>query len=61
MRDGLLRRKLGDGGRFVARYVVDASVIVKWFIDEEYSDKALLLERNYVEGSVDIVVPELVL
>ena len=42
MRDGLLRRKLGDGGRFVARYVVDASVIVKWFADEEYSDKAIL-------------------
>ncbi|MHA1617330.1 MAG: type II toxin-antitoxin system VapC family toxin [Candidatus Njordarchaeales archaeon] len=43
----------------MARYVVDASVIVKWFVEEEYSDKALLLERSYVEGSIDIVVPEL--
>ena len=43
----------------MAKYVVDASVIVKWFVDEEYSDKALLLERNYVEKNIDIIVPEL--
>ena len=39
--------------------VVDASVILKWFVDEEYSDKALDLRDDYVSRMVDIASPEL--
>lgn len=38
---------------------VDASVVVKWFVLEEYSDEARLLKRAYVEGLVDLASPSL--
>jgi predicted nucleic acid-binding protein len=41
--------------------VVDASVVVKWFVLEEYSDEARLLRRAYVEGLVDLAAPSLLL
>ncbi len=41
------------------KIVVDASVIVKWFLEEEYSDKALMLRNDYVRGLFDIAVPTL--
>ena len=41
------------------KIVVDASVIVKWFLKEEYSDKALMLRNDYVRGLFDIAVPTL--
>jgi len=39
--------------------VADASVIVKWFVQEEYSDKALDLRDDYVNRMVDIASSEL--
>ena len=39
--------------------VVDASVVVKWFIEENDSDKAILLRDKYIEGNVDFYVPSL--
>ena len=39
--------------------VSDASVVVKWFIQEEYSDKALKLRDMHVNGEVYVTAPEL--
>jgi len=39
--------------------VVDACVIVKWFVDEEHSKVARLLRDSYVNGLVEIAVPAL--
>jgi len=39
--------------------VSDASVVVKWFIQEEHSDKALKLRDMHVNGEVYITAPEL--
>ena len=39
--------------------VVDASVVVKWFIEEEFSREARLLRDAYADGLVDIVTPSL--
>jgi predicted nucleic acid-binding protein len=39
--------------------VLDASVIVKWFCEEEYTDIALGLRDRFFEGELTIVVPEL--
>lgn len=39
--------------------VVDASVVTKWFVEEEYSDEALDLRRDYVHRRVDLAVPQL--
>lgn len=41
------------------RVVGDASVVVKWFIEEEYSDKALELRDMHVNGEVHVAAPEL--
>ena len=41
------------------KVVVDASVVVKWFIDEEDSDKALKIRDRYVNGEIMIIAPEL--
>ncbi len=41
------------------RVVGDASVIVKWFIEEEHSDMALKLRDMHVNGEVHLVAPEL--
>ncbi|RLE95894.1 MAG: PIN domain nuclease [Thermoprotei archaeon] len=39
--------------------VVDASVVVKWFVEEEYSREARLLRDAYVDGLIDITAPSL--
>ena len=39
--------------------VTDASVVIKWFVEEEYSDKALDLRDDYVSRMTDITSPEL--
>ena len=44
-----------EGGKIV----VDASVVVKWFIEEKYSKEALMIRDSFIEGLVDIVVPSL--
>ncbi len=39
--------------------VADASVIVKWFVKEEYSREARLLREAYAAGTIDIAVPSI--
>lgn len=39
--------------------VADASVVAKWFVDEEYTKKALSLRQDYVNGKTDIACPDL--
>ena len=37
----------------------DASVVVKWFVEEEHTDAALRLRDDYVDRTVDIASPSL--
>lgn len=39
--------------------VVDASVVTKWFVQEEYSTNALKLRDDYTNRLTDIAAPEL--
>jgi predicted nucleic acid-binding protein len=39
--------------------VIDASVVVKWFIEESDSDKALILRDRFIGGKVELYVPTL--
>lgn len=39
--------------------IADASVIVKWFVEEEDTKKALALRQAYVDGKIDIACPNL--
>ena len=41
------------------KIVVDASIVVKWFLIEEYSDKAIELRNDYIKGLFIIAVPSL--
>lgn len=41
--------------------VLDASVILKWFVDEDGSDQALRLRGEFYRGEREIVVPDLLL
>ena len=40
--------------------IIDASVIVKWFADEEDSKKALTLRQDHIKERAKIIVPELI-
>jgi predicted nucleic acid-binding protein len=42
-------------------YVLDASVVVKWFSHEEDTDKALALRDKIARRELDIVVPDMIL
>ncbi len=43
----------------LTKKIVDASVIVKWFLAEKGSDKALEIQQEHINGKVTIVVHEL--
>jgi predicted nucleic acid-binding protein len=34
--------------------VADASVIVKWFVEEDYTKNALKIRKDYMSGTIDI-------
>lgn len=39
--------------------VTDASIVVKWFIEENDSDKARFLRDKFIEEKVEVIVPSL--
>ena len=39
--------------------IIDASVVVKWFIEENDSDKALFIRDKFIDGKVKLYVPTL--
>ncbi|MBS7626477.1 type II toxin-antitoxin system VapC family toxin [Candidatus Bathyarchaeota archaeon] len=41
--------------------VIDASVVAKWFIPEEDSDKASEIMRKYSDGRIDLYAPDLLI
>jgi len=41
--------------------VIDASVVAKWFIPEEDSDKASKIMRKYSDGKIDLYAPDLLI
>lgn len=44
----------------MALTVIDASVLVKWFVEEPDSDKALLLRDDYINGALQLAAPSLI-
>lgn len=40
--------------------VLDASVTVKWFLNEENSDKAINLKESFLRGDLLIIAPDLI-
>lgn len=46
-------------GRKVQLFLPDASIVVKWFINEEQSDKAREIKKRYTDGKVNLIAPRL--
>lgn len=42
-------------------YVIDASVAIKWFSEEEFTDKAIEIRDNFYKGTVELAAPDLIL
>ena len=43
----------------IPRYIPDASVAVKWFIDEQDSENARLMKDLFSKGTIDLEAPSL--
>ena len=56
-----MQKRLGDGVTQDKMIVLDASVVVKWFSEEEYTDKALEIRERIRMGGERVVVPDLLL
>ena len=39
--------------------IIDASVVVKWFVQEEYTKNALRIRDDYRKGSIDLLSTQL--
>ena len=39
--------------------VLDASVVIKWFSDEEHTERALEIRTWYVDNRISVYVPDL--
>ena len=42
-------------------FLLDTSVVMKWFVSEEKSQRAWQVQNDYLNGRCDLSVPELVL
>jgi len=45
----------------LSEVVIDASVVVKWYSEEEYSDKAYILREKHIAGAMLLIAPDLIL
>lgn len=43
----------------VRRLVVDASVVVKWFLIEEWREESIVLRDDYIEGKTRLIAPSI--
>lgn len=41
--------------------VIDASVIIKWFVNEIKSESALKIRDRYIKGEINLLAPNLIL
>lgn len=42
-------------------FVIDASVVIKWFIEEKDSAKAVLLKEKHINGKTILIAPDLLI
>ncbi len=43
----------------VRKIVVDASVVVKWYLNEEWREESILLRDDYIEGKIELIAPSI--
>lgn len=47
--------------QILGSYVLDASVIVKWFSEEEFTEIALKFRSKFIDRGIEIIEPDLLL
>lgn len=48
-------------GEKLKYFVLDSSVLIKWFCEEEDTPLALTLREKYINGEIEIIIPDLAL
>lgn len=43
----------------MSEIIIDASVVVKWFIEEIDSDKARFIRDKFIDGKIELIAPSL--
>lgn len=49
----------GETEKQASHLVPDSSVVIKWFSQEEGTEIALKIRKNFLEGKINIVVPDI--
>ena len=52
---------MADESKLNRNLVLDSSVVIKWFSEEEGTDMALSIREKHINGEVEVVVPDLLL
>jgi predicted nucleic acid-binding protein len=55
----LKRSEDGERDADIDVIVVDASVIIKWFVQENQTEQALILRQDYLRGALSLACPDL--
>lgn len=42
-------------------YLLDTSIVIKWFIEEEHTSLALGIQEKFIEGNISLAIPDLLL
>src|SRR3989338_11241654 len=50
-----------ETGKVEGDYILDSSVIIKWFSNEKDTDKSLRLRNSYAKGLSNIACPDLMI
>ncbi|OLS16981.1 MAG: hypothetical protein HeimC2_45590 [Candidatus Heimdallarchaeota archaeon LC_2] len=43
------------------QYVIDASVVLKWYIEEDLTSEAIEIRNNYINGKINLYAPNILI
>ena len=52
---------MADEQKVEENFVIDSSIVIKWFCQEEDTEKSLFLREKYIQGELELVSPDLLL
>jgi len=52
---------MADESKLEGNFILDSSVVIKWFSEEEDTATALEFREGYIQGELEIVTPDLLL
>ena len=52
---------MADEAQLEKGFVLDSSVVIKWFSEEENTAEALIFREKHIQGEIEVVEPDLIL